>query len=112
MHPGDIEDRLVWAQALDKKVLKDHVSDYRKGSNDPAAVDAFYEFLRRLDQGKLKGKPGDYRCGSHQRRKGRPRKCANCEAEFEDAKQRFPKFFGSTKKGKRNDAAHDGVTGD
>ena len=112
MNPGDINYRVQWSRTLTKKLITDHVADYRMGSTDPADVDAFYEFLRRLNHGELKGRKGDYRCGSHQRRKGRPPLCLNCEAEYADAQARFPELFKKSKKGKPNDAAHDGVTGD
>lgn len=112
MNPGDIKERDTWASNLPKKILMEFVGDYRTGSTDPAAVDAFYELQRRLWSGSFKGRQSDYRCGSHQRRKNLPRSCKNCAVEYEAAKQQFPELFRKGRKGKRDDAAHHGVTGD
>ena len=94
--------QMVWAKMLSNQTLVELVREYRKGSRDIANVDALGEYTLRTSR---KTFPADMllsgRCGIHQGKRQRPKKCIKC-AEFDElVKERKSR----AKQGRRKKAA-------
>lgn len=117
--PGDMEERRRWARELSPIALMSMVVDYQAGSDDPADVDAWYEYHRRVMAGTIKFRTGSkYRphCEKHRKRKASNGKgCPDCKKIIELYEAAGIEFPSSSKRAKRiepNDRAGMGATGD